>query len=59
MSPDFPRTAVITDQPANTQEDLRKVTDAISRVAGLGIEDSGGKVTFAWKAPVANTGILV
>ena len=43
---------MITDQPVNNHDDMRKVTDNILRDAGLTIEDSGGKVTFAGKEPV-------
>jgi crotonobetainyl-CoA:carnitine CoA-transferase CaiB-like acyl-CoA transferase len=46
---------MITDQPVNNHDDLRKVTDNILRDAGLTIEDSGGKVTFAGKEPVRKT----
>jgi len=46
---------MITEQTVNNHEDLRKVTDNILRDAGLTIEDSGGKVTFAGKEPVRKT----
>ena len=46
---------MITHQPANNHDDLRKVTDNILRDAGLTIDDSGGKVTFAGKEPVRQT----
>ena len=46
---------MITQQPAETHDDLRKVTDNILRDAGLTIADSGGKVTFAGKEPVRKT----
>jgi len=46
---------MITHQPVNNHDDLRKVTDNILRDAGLTIEDSGGKVTFAGKEPVRKT----
>ncbi len=41
-----------TNQPVNNHDDMRKVTDNVLRDAGLTIEDSGGKVTFAGKEPV-------
>jgi len=44
-----------TDQPVNNHDDMRKVTDNILRDAGMAIEDSGGKVTFAGKEPVRKT----
>jgi hypothetical protein len=44
---------MITDQPVETQDDMHKVTDNILRDAGLSIEDSGGKVTFAGAEPLA------
>jgi len=43
------------DQPVNNHDDMRKVTDNILRDAGMAIEDSGGKVTFAGKEPVRKT----
>ena len=43
---------MITDQTVNTNDDQHKVTDNILRDAGMTIEDSGGKVTFAGKEPV-------
>jgi crotonobetainyl-CoA:carnitine CoA-transferase CaiB-like acyl-CoA transferase len=46
---------MITDQPVNNHDDMRKVTDNILRDAGLTIEDGGGKVTFAGKEPVRKT----
>ena len=46
---------MITEQPANNHDDLHKVTDNILRDAGLSIEDSGGKVSFAGKDPVRKT----
>jgi crotonobetainyl-CoA:carnitine CoA-transferase CaiB-like acyl-CoA transferase len=46
---------MITDQPVNNHDDMRKVTDNILRDAGMNIEDSGGKVTFAGKEPVRKT----
>ncbi len=54
---------MITDQPVNNDDDLRKVTDNILRdvgmtiedSGGMTIEDSGGKVTFAGKEPVRKT----
>ncbi len=46
---------MITDQPVNNHDDMRKVTDNILRDAGMTIEDSGGKVTFAGKEPVRKT----
>ena len=42
---------MITEQKAETHDDLRKVTDNILRDAGMTIEDGGGKVTFAGKEP--------
>ena len=44
-----------TDQPVNNHDDMRKVTDNILRDAGMTIEDSGGKVTFAGAEPVRKT----
>ena len=44
-----------TNQPVNNHDDMRKVTDNVLRDAGLTIEDSGGKVTFAGKEPVRKT----
>ncbi len=44
-----------TDQPVNNHDDMRKVTDNVLRDAGMTIEDSGGKVTFAGKEPVRKT----
>ena len=38
---------MITDQPVNNHDDMCKVTDNILRDAGMTIQDSGGKVTFA------------
>jgi crotonobetainyl-CoA:carnitine CoA-transferase CaiB-like acyl-CoA transferase len=46
---------MITDQPVNNTDDLVRVTDNILRDAGLTIEDSGGKVTFAGADPVRKT----
>jgi len=46
---------MIIHQPVNNHDDLRKITDNILRDAGLTIEDSGGKVTFAGKDPVRKT----
>ena len=46
---------MITDQPVNSHEDMHKVADNILRDAGMTIEDSGGKVTFAGKEPVRKT----
>ena len=46
---------MITDQPVNNHDDMVKVTDNILRDAGMTIEDSGGKVTFAGKEPVRKT----
>jgi len=46
---------MITNQPVENHDDLRKVTDNILRDAGLTIGDSGGKVTFAGKEPVRKT----
>jgi hypothetical protein len=46
---------VITHQPVENHDDMRKVTDNILRDAGLTIEDSGGEVTFAGKEPVRKT----
>ena len=46
---------MITDQPVNNHADMRKVTDNILRDAGMTIEDSGGKVTFAGAEPVRKT----
>jgi crotonobetainyl-CoA:carnitine CoA-transferase CaiB-like acyl-CoA transferase len=46
---------MITNQPVNNHDDMRTVTDNILRDAGLSIEDSGGKVTFAGKEPVRKT----
>jgi crotonobetainyl-CoA:carnitine CoA-transferase CaiB-like acyl-CoA transferase len=46
---------MITDQPVNNHDDMRKVTDNILRDAGMTIEDSGGAVTFAGKEPVRKT----
>jgi len=46
---------VITNQPVNNDDDLHKVTDNILRDAGMTIQDSGGKVTFAGKEPVRKT----
>ena len=46
---------MITNQPVNNHDDMRKVTDNILRDCGLTIEDSGGKVTFAGKEPVRKT----
>ncbi len=44
-----------TNQPVNNHDDMRKVTDNVLRDAGMTIEDSGGKVTFAGKEPVRKT----
>ncbi len=46
---------MITQQKAESHDDLRNVTDNILRDAGLKIGDSGGKVTFAGKEPVRKT----
>ena len=46
---------MITNQPVNDHDDMRKVTDNILRDAGMTISDSGGKVTFAGKEPVRKT----
>ena len=46
---------MITDQPVNNHDDMRKVTDNILRDAGMAIEDSGGEVTFAGKEPIRKT----
>ncbi|MEE9601794.1 MAG: hypothetical protein V3V75_00710, partial [Thermoguttaceae bacterium] len=46
---------MITNQPVNNHDDMRKVTDNVLRDAGLTIEDSGGKVTFAGKEPIRKT----
>ena len=46
---------MITDQPVNNDDDMRKVTDNILRDAGMTIEDGGGEVTFAGKEPVRKT----
>jgi crotonobetainyl-CoA:carnitine CoA-transferase CaiB-like acyl-CoA transferase len=46
---------MITDQPVNNHDDMRKVTDNILRDAGMTIEDGGGKVTFAGKEPIRKT----
>jgi len=46
---------MIMNQPVNNDDDLRKVTDNILRDAGMTIQDSGGKVTFAGKEPVRKT----
>ena len=46
---------MITDQPVETHDDMRKVTDNILRDAGMTISDSGGEVTFAGKEPVRKT----
>jgi len=46
---------MITNQPVDNHDDMRKVTDNILRDAGLTIADSGGKVTFAGKEPVRKT----
>lgn len=46
---------MITHQPVDNHDDMCKVTDNILRDAGLTIEDSGGKVTFAGKEPVRKT----
>ncbi|MDA9982408.1 carnitine dehydratase, partial [Gammaproteobacteria bacterium] len=46
---------MITDQPVNNHDDMRKVTDNILRDAGMTISDSGGEVTFAGKEPVRKT----
>ncbi len=44
-----------TNQPVNNHDDMHKVTDNILRDAGMTIEDSGGKVTFAGKEPIRKT----
>ena len=46
---------MITDQPVNNHDDMRKVTDNMLRDAGMTIEDSGGKVTFAGAEPIRKT----
>jgi crotonobetainyl-CoA:carnitine CoA-transferase CaiB-like acyl-CoA transferase len=46
---------MITDQPVNDHDDLRKVTDNMLREVGLSIGDSGGKVTFAGAEPIRKT----
>ena len=46
---------MITDQPVNNHDDMRKVTDNILRDAGMTIEDGGGKVTFAGAEPIRKT----
>ena len=46
---------MITNQPVETHDDMRRVADNILRDAGLTIGDSGGKVTFAGKEPVRKT----
>ena len=46
---------MITNQPVNNNDDLYKVTDNVLRDAGMSIQDSGGKVTFAGKEPVRKT----
>ena len=46
---------MITNQPVETHDDMRKVTDNILRDAGMTIGDSGGKVTFAGKEPIRKT----
>ena len=46
---------MITDQPVETHDDMRKVTDNILRDAGMTIQDSGGEVTFAGKEPIRKT----
>ena len=46
---------MITHQPVNSHDDMRKVTDNILRDAGMTITDSGGEVTFAGKEPVRKT----
>jgi crotonobetainyl-CoA:carnitine CoA-transferase CaiB-like acyl-CoA transferase len=46
---------MITEQPVNNHDDLRKVTDNLLREVGLTIEDGGGKVTFAGKDPLRKT----
>ena len=46
---------MITDQPVNNHNDMRKVADNILRDAGMTIKDSGGKVTFAGKEPIRKT----
>jgi hypothetical protein len=43
---------MITDQPVNNHDDLKKVIDNLLREVGLTIESGGGKVTFAGKDPV-------
>ncbi len=34
---------MITNQPVNNHDDIRKVTDSMLREIGLSIEDSGGQ----------------
>lgn len=46
-------------KPVETHDDLNNVTDNILREAGMGIGDSGGKVTFAGKDPVRKTVVKV
>ena len=46
---------MITKQPVENHDDLRKVVDNILRDVGLDISMSGGKVTFAGKDPVRAT----
>ncbi len=46
---------MIINQPVNNHDDMHKVTDNILRDAGMTIEDSGGKVTFAGKEPIRKT----
>jgi hypothetical protein len=43
---------MITEQPVNNHDDMRKVTESILRDAGMTIAESGGEVTFAGKEPV-------
>ncbi len=50
---------MITHQPVNNHDDLRKVTDNMQRDAGLTIEDSDGKVNFDGKDPVRKTTMKV
>jgi hypothetical protein len=46
---------MITEQPVNNDDDMRKVTDNILRDAEMTIGDSGGAVTFAGKEPIRKT----
>ena len=46
---------MITDQPVDSNADMRDVADKMLREVGLTIKDGGGKVTFAGKEPVRKT----